>query len=795
MRTKRMNRRLCFWNFASLLHSWRNRPGRHRRALQATGGLHHLSRLAPNFPYRRGLLALSLILPATALAGPAGEQVTAGIATVTRPNSTTTLIIQQTSKAVIDWQNFSIAQPEMVRFQQPGTESIALNRVLGNDPSRIFGSLTANGQVYLVNPNGVLFAPGSQVSVHGLLATTHQITNDDFLAGRYTFAPGANPYNGAEVLNQGNLAANAGGYIVLAGDYAANTGGISARLGQVALASGNRFTLDLEGDELIGLAVDAASLAQRAGVENFGTLAADGGQVVMTAKVAGELAGTVVNNTGLVQARSIGEHNGEIILFGDTNGIVTSSGTLDASGKGAGETGGSVKILGEKVRLLDKGVVDVSGTNGGGTALIGGDFQGRPMQLPLPFTGTADPLPNAAATATYLGRDTMIRADATKNGNGGKIIVWADGVTRAYGAISAQGGMAFGDGGFVEISGKQLLETTARVDTRAANGKAGTLLLDPTDITITATGGAPSFGAFAPSGSDQIFDGGVNNTSTMGWDYLNGLLSANNVIVQTNSTGAGTGNITFSEAGVSAGGTFALSFLAENNITVSNSIQFTSSGDLVMVAGWLPASGYVTPTPTHASTTGDMAINADVTSTSGGNVKLLAKGNLNIANATVSTNTTGAMALSANNITLDSLTGAAEALVLGGGTQSVTATNTLAVKGGDALGEYALIDAKTGNQSISAATIQVLGGSGGTGTSAEIVSEGGVQAIHTTTGITITGGSSQGAKASISSISGSSAQSIDFDSGGLTITGGSASNASAEICGNRHPGPHRQWWW
>ncbi len=648
MHTKRLNRRLCFWNFASLLQSWHNRPGRHHRALQTTGCLYRLSRLAPNFPYRRGLLALSLVLPATALAGPAGEQVTNGIATVTRPNAVTTLITQQTPKAIIDWQNFSIGQQEMVRFQQPGTDSIALNRVLGHDPSRIYGSLTANGQIFLVNPSGVLFAPGSQVSVHGLLATTHNLNNDDFLTGRYTFAPQGTPYSVAEVANQGSLVAGENGYIVLAGDYTANTGVISARLGQVALASGNRFTIDLDGDRLIGLAVDEASLAQRAGVANFGTLAADGGRVVMTAKVAGELAGTVVNNAGLVQAQSIGEQNGEIILYGGTYGIVANSGTLDASGKGAGETGGNVRMLGEKVGLLDKGVVDVSGANGGGTALIGGDYQGRPMQLPLPFTGTADPLPTAAAT--YLGRDTVIRADATENGDGGRVIVWADDVTRAYGSISARGGATGGDGGFVEVSGRGHLDFQGMVSTLAPLGRTGTLLLDPTNIYIAVdqpaatsagmsgtdtsadTSGAPDFNA-TTAVTDSLLLASTLQTALSG-----GSVTVSTVNASGTATGAGDINVVSPLAWAGAGG---LTLTAERHINILNgatitptgtgTITMNATGDIfaAATAALDTAGGAISLNSTGGTITLNNTINTSpATDAAGGNISINASGNI-----------------------------------------------------------------------------------------------------------------------------------------------------------------------
>ncbi len=749
--------------FVSTIYDRPQRLTGRTKPMRKAGGLRRaLPRKVSNSPYRRGLLALSLLLHTTALAGPAGEQVTAGSATVSRPDAVTTLITQQSQKAVIDWQNFSIGLPEMVRFQQPDAGSVVLNRVLGNDPSLINGQLDANGQVFLVNPNGVLFTPDSQVSVHGLLATTLDISNSDFMAGHYLFAKKEALPTGAEVANQGTIQASDHGYIVLAGDYAANSGVIQARLGQVALASGNRFTLDLEGDQLIGLAVDEASLAKRAGVENFGTLAADGGQVVMTAKVAGELTTTVVNNAGLIQARSIEEQNGEIILHGGSTGTVVSSGTLDASGQGVGETGGSVQVLGDKVGLLDHAIVDVSGQKGGGTALIGGDYQGNNPEI-------------QNAQATYVGTDSVIKADAIEKGDGGRVIVWADNTTRAYGNISARGGEMSGDGGFVEVSGKGYLDTGAEVDTRAPHGAAGTLLLDPTDITITTLGGAPDFGSF----TGDIFGGGANSVSSMGWDYINGLLSANNVIVQTSSAGAGTGTITFTGAGVSAGGANSLSFLAENSITVSNSIQYTSSGDLIMVAGWLPASGYVTPLATHASNPGNMLVNADITSTGGGNIKLLAKGDLAIANATISTNGSGGMALSATNITLDGLSGATRAEVLGSGNQTVTATNTLEVKGGNALNEYAYIKSGTGDQTISASALNTLGGSA-TGAYATIGANGGNQNVTVGGGgLTISGGSANGAYADIYQGVSPATQTITITGAGdVSITGGSAADGA-----------------
>ena len=759
MRTKRMNRKLCFWNCPAFLPPWPSRADRHRRALQQPSPL-------AGVPVRRGLLALSLALPATALAGPAGEQVSAGLASVSRPDSVTTVINQQSQKAVIDWREFSIGRQELVRFQQPGTGSIALNRVLGSDPSRILGNLSANGQVFLVNPNGVLFGPDSRVSVHGLLATTHEIGNEEFLAGRYTFGAEENPYAGGGVVNEGFLAAGPGGYIVLAGDYAENSGVIEARLGAVELAAGSRLTLDLEGDELIGLAVDEASLASRAGVANLGAIAADGGRVVMTAKVASELAASVVNNEGLIEARSLGELNGEIILDGAAAGVVANSGTLDASGLAGGETGGSVRMLGERVGLLDQGLVDVSGANGGGTVLIGGDFQGGNPQI-------------ENARATFLGQEAQIRADAIENGDGGQVIAWADGTTRAYGSISARGGAKGGDGGFVEVSGREYLDFQGRVNTSAPLGHSGTLLLDPTDITIDGTNNPPS-GTYT-TGTDLgggvfdgftsgVFNGESNSLTTIGWGYLNGLLSSNNVIVQTSSTGGGTGNITFAEAGVSAGGSNSLSFLAENNITVDAPITFTSSGGLVMVAGWHPASGYTAPTATN--TAGSLAINAAVTSNAGSPFTLLAKDALTISNTQV--NTGGGMTLSATNIGISAT--ASPVGVFAGGSQAVTATGNLTLSGGTASGANAILQG--GGQNISAGAVFIDGGSA-LDTEAVIVADGGDQIVGAGS-IEIFGGSGQGAHASIGTI-GDVAQSITVDTGGILISGGSGVGAFADI--------------
>ncbi|MGZ9098414.1 MAG: filamentous hemagglutinin N-terminal domain-containing protein, partial [Brevundimonas sp.] len=280
-----------------------------------------------------GLAAsLSFGAPAQAQTLPTGGTVTAGGATITTGPGTMT-INQSTQNTAINWQTFSIGQGGSVVFVQPNSRSVALNRVLGADASAIFGSLTSNGQVFLINPNGVLFGQGSQVNVGGLVASTLGMTDADFMAGDYRFTGAGS----GVVLNQGAIIAN-GGYVALLGGRVSNEGLIQANLGTIVLAAGEAVTLDVAGDGLLNVVVDRG--AANALVQNGGMMQADGGRVVMTAQGAGDLLRTVVNNTGVIQARTIGERNGTILLLGDmASGVLNVGGVLDASAPNGGDGG------------------------------------------------------------------------------------------------------------------------------------------------------------------------------------------------------------------------------------------------------------------------------------------------------------------------------------------------------------------------------------------------------------------------------------------------------------------------
>lgn len=515
----------------------------------------------------------ALGLPALpAFANPEGGVVTDGSATIQHTGPGRLDILQSTSKAVIDWQRFGIAEGEHTNFRQPDANSITLNRVTGPDPSAIMGRLTANGQVWLVNPNGILFGPNASVDVGGLVATTHDIRNEDFMAGRYSFEGRAG--STATVENEGTITVAQAGLAALVAPGVANRGTIQARMGEVTLASGRRFVVDLFGDQKINIAVDAKTDARPVGadgkpvdalVSNSGKIFADGGRVQMTASAAKGLVDRVVNMSGTVQARRVERQGGDIVLLGD-GGEVEVSGTLDASGNGAGQTGGSVTVSGNRTALTAAARVKASGAAGGGEVLIGGDVQGgkasaatlagyniRPARKPVP-----------PSTETVVAQGATIAADAAENGKGGKVVVWADGSTRFDGAISARGGAAGGNGGFVETSGKLSLQVRGRVDAGASAGKGGSKggswLLDPTDIRVSSNGGTISAGTIESS----------LNTGTA-------------VTLQTDSAVGGNGDITVDEAIVkSFGGDTSLTLNAYRNIVVNEGIR-SDSGALTLV--------------------------------------------------------------------------------------------------------------------------------------------------------------------------------------------------------------------
>ena len=257
----------------------------------------------------------------------------------------------------------------------------------------------ANGQVWLINGNGILFGNGARINVGGLIATTSDIADRDFAGGNFSFSGGT----GASVVNQGTIRTGNGGSVVLSGARVSNQGLIEADAGTVVLGGASAFTVDFDGDNLLRYAITAPA-GQAAdgatGVSNSGTIAAKGGRVLMTARAAANVADAVVNNTGMISATSASVHNGEVVLdAGD--GAANVSGSIDASGTGNGQTGGSVAITGRNITVADNTQINVSGDAGGGTVRIGGDAHGAgPCTTPTtPMSAAPRSRPTRSAAA------------------------------------------------------------------------------------------------------------------------------------------------------------------------------------------------------------------------------------------------------------------------------------------------------------------------------------------------------------------------------------------------------------
>ncbi|MXN83129.1 filamentous hemagglutinin N-terminal domain-containing protein [Burkholderia sp. 4812] len=284
----------------------------------------------------------------SAYALPTGGEIAAGKADIaTSADGKTMSINQHTDKLITNWQDFSVAGGERVSFQQLSNQSIALNRVIGTNGSQIHGQIDANGKVFVVNPNGVVFGAGAQVNVGGLVASTKNISDKDFLAGTYRFA-GA---SGQSVENAGTITAAEGGSVALLGARVSNTGVIRAQAGRVALGAGEAFNVNFDGG-LLNLQVEGG--AMDAQVNNGGLLKADGGEVLMTARAANGLLNAVVNNSGTIEAHGLKARDGKIVLDG---GLVQVGGKLNAAG-------GTVTTRGERVTVSRDAQVDTRGAAG-----------------------------------------------------------------------------------------------------------------------------------------------------------------------------------------------------------------------------------------------------------------------------------------------------------------------------------------------------------------------------------------------------------------------------------------------
>ena len=618
----------------------------------------------PAFCGAAAILALS---PLISLAGgPTGGVVVGGAAngTITGQGTSVTTINQAANQAIINWQQFSIGQGDTVKFIQPSATAIALNRVLGGNPTEIYGSLQANGRVIVINPNGIMVGAGGTVDTKGFVASTLDVPDSSFLTGGpLLLFSGAST---AAVRNQGTIQA-LGGDVFLIANTVDNSGTINAPQGTVGLAAGSAVQLVPSGNERISVLAGNPSASAAVGVNNSGNITAASAELKAAG---GNIYALAINNGGVVRATGIVQQNGHIylraaggniqnsgtltaqnadgsggtiVLDGGHNAVtpsmVTSSGIIDASGRAAGVSGGTVEILGDNVGLFDNALVDVSGDAGGGTALIGGSLHGANSAI-------------QNAEHTYVGLGAVIQADALGQGNGGEIVIWSDGVTRDFGSLSALGGAAGGNGGFAEVSSKGVLDFDGVANLMAPVGQGGTLLFDPFNITISTgppvniTGfnpGADNTEAFADDGAlNSTFQltgnpatssfGGVGNGATIVLQAQNNITVANafNLATETGNNNVSltlqAGNNININAAVTASGTGTLTLSANDNgggtATGVGAVNFGASGSLVTAGQPVNISG-------QNITVGGLGINTTgAANNAGGIVNLNAGGTL-----------------------------------------------------------------------------------------------------------------------------------------------------------------------
>ncbi|MDR1083949.1 MAG: filamentous hemagglutinin N-terminal domain-containing protein [Deltaproteobacteria bacterium] len=439
--------------------------------------------------------------PSLALAGPEGGQVVAGQASIAKSGAETN-IRQSSDLAVINWNSFDIGKGETVDHRMPGPNSTGLHRVVGGGgASQLEGALKSNGNVFLVNPKGTVIHNGARIDTKGFVATTSDIKNEDFMAGNLDFGIKGSP--GAAIINKGEISVRENGYAALVAPQVRNEGIIAGRLSSVALASADRFKLDVYGDDLISFAVDDETAGEfydtsgeQLGAENVGRIENEGGIVLLTAKQLDQTVAGTVNNSGLIEAGSADFDGGKIVLRGVGERVkVTSKGTISGSsvkadggvvrvvGEGAvevsgsieakgGRKGGAVDISGKKETSLAAAQISAEGSDGG-LVRLGGSFQGGEIKPNMPEDYRDNFLSNGALTDNLY--NTLLlnidQSSVINSGVKGTAIAWSDGVANIDGIIK---------GKYIETSGKKL--NIASPPEIFGNGM---WLIDPEDVIVS----------------------------------------------------------------------------------------------------------------------------------------------------------------------------------------------------------------------------------------------------------------------------------------------------------------------
>ena len=500
-----------------------------------------MSKARPN-PFRqsirqlyRGAAGLPLLWPALALADPSGGSVVAGAAAISTPVDGTTQIDQSSASAIINWQEFSVGADEFVIFNQPSSSALVLNRVIGGMGSEILGQLDANGRVFIVNPMGVVFGEGSRVDVGGLMATTMDINDADFMNGKLVFSGDAT----APVENRGLITAD-NGFVVLSAAQVLQAGTIQAGSGYVVLSAASGLTLDLDDSGLVSYRIDAATLAEQAGIANLGQILADGGTVVMHAATAQSLAGAAVNNQGLVRAAGIQDGPGGTVLLTADGGDIRQTGSIDVSGA----SGGTARLIASgHLEVTDEASIDASAERIGEAGFV-----------------------------ELSGHDSLHIRGVLNIGAGGRLLI--DPTDVAIGNGTECGAS------FCENQVEQQLRSGTQVDIIASNSiTVEDLADDALDGRNAGAGGnlflgigtVDSYGGFVPGTSGSITANDLNDQILIDGnaDFVAGSDSLSNISL---------GDVSAANIGAEAGGNINL-----RDLTVANSqIALTAGNDIVV---------------------------------------------------------------------------------------------------------------------------------------------------------------------------------------------------------------------
>ncbi|GAA0204532.1 MBG domain-containing protein [Selenomonas dianae] len=683
-----------------------------------------------------GVLMMGGVQHAYAL--PQGGQVAAGAADIAA-SQTEMAIRQSTQNAVINWNTFNIAANERVNIYQPNAQAALLNRVLGGNPSEIFGTLSANGRVFLVNPAGVLFAPGAQVNAGSILASTMNITNADFMAGKYAFV--GTPTDG-KIINRASLIAKNEGTVALLGKNVVNEGVIVARKGAAVLAAGEAVSLDFNGDGKVSVVPTQAAMEQA--VTNKGLVEADGGLVFMSAATGDALTRSAVNQEGIVRAAS-----------------------LDGAA-------GSVRMTANDVRLAAGSVTDVSGAKAG-TVEIGGGWQG---------TGDL-----AHAQNVTIERGAAVRADATEAGNaGGTVAVWSDGMTKFAGEITARG-KGTGAGGAVETSGAKV-QITGSVNASSEAGKGGEWLIDPEDIEVKERlAGDPLLGnsmADVQTVTDTLNNG--TSVSIQTANYLTATddnsITVSKAITKTAGGDAtlslkATGSININDDITSTSGKLNVDITSDTNktaggsVSVANGKSIKTLGGNVKIGGGLVENGvgFANSQSDEAGITLNHAVinTTDAGGTAGGNVELAGSTTANKAGVSLSGTTitagTGKVTLAGKS------TGGGKGISIDGGSTITTRSVELRTDSLDLAGTITGDNDPSGSAKVwtlsDGKTINFGTGSGGLDLAGDTFSSTGkIKDFHKN----IVGDAAQKANITASGVTADNDLAIDSGAGTLTVS-------------------------